>query len=599
MEKTKLPFISVLSKNYQLLKTVFKYCKPLSIYASIYILCNVITNLLEVYLVSFATVAFVDGIEISFIIKKIAGIILILLINTLYTSFYNNYVEVKYRFIYIKKIQCSLFKKALQVDAKEYDNPEFYDRFSRALRDSQFRGFRVYSTIIQFINSIAVTIAIGGYIFFNDKILILIILLSSIICVIIESYISKEYYDVYKKTEIDSRFYWYVNRTFYQQKNAALIKTTPLKKLLIEKYNEKAKTLEEKYYRSEKKIFFLYIFDYASTTLLQYGLSTMYLAHLLIKKRMNVASFTALLTALTKFTNFFLEIARLFVKLREHARYIDDFIWIRDYEGLIETKGGITPPSFESLKIDNISFAYDDKEVIKNMSLQINKNDKIALVGYNGSGKTTLVKLLLHLYETKNGTIYYNDIPYDKIDALKLRNKISIVFQDYQVYSTSVLENVLMRKKESDEDERIALDALDKVGMKNRVLSLKDGINTIVTREFNESGEAFSGGERQRLAIARVFASNADIYILDEPTASLDPIAEEKINNEIISKATDKTIIIIAHRLSSVVDCDKIILLKDGKIAEQGTHKELLKSGKDYAEMFYSQKHLYEKEEKD
>ena len=150
-----------------------------------------------------------------------------------------------------------------------------------------------------------------------------------------------------------------------------------------------------------------------------------------------------------------------------------------------------------------------------------------------------------------------------------------------------------MRKVTSPQDEEIVWNALEKVGMKEKIQNLPDGINTIYSREFGREGAVLSGGEGQKVAIARVFASNADIYILDEPTSSLDPIAERNINNLIIEKSEDKTIIIIAHRLSTVVDTDRILLIEYGKIVEEGTHQELIAKHGKYYEMFNTQAMLY------
>ena len=150
-----------------------------------------------------------------------------------------------------------------------------------------------------------------------------------------------------------------------------------------------------------------------------------------------------------------------------------------------------------------------------------------------------------------------------------------------------------MRHLETKEDEDLVWYALEKVGLKEKVASLPEGIHTLYSREFGKDGAVLSGGESQRLAIARVFASSADIYILDEPTSSLDPLAERDINNLIISQSKDKTIIIIAHRLSTVVDADRIILIEYGKIIEEGTHEELIKLKGKYHEMFMTQATLY------
>ena len=228
------------------------------------------------------------------------------------------------------------------------------------------------------------------------------------------------------------------------------------------------------------------------------------------------------------------------------------------------------------------------------MSIKVNKGEKIAIVGDNGSGKTTLMKLLLRFYNPSSGEILYNGINLSEYNEKCLRKEFSIVFQDFQIYAVSIAENVLMRRVINEEDEKRVYQALEKVGLTEKINSLKDGIYTQVTREFDRSGASFSGGEKQRLAIARVFASDANVYILDEPTSALDPLAEERINKLIIQNA-DKTMFIIAHRLSTVVDADKIYLIRHGQIKESGTHEELMALEGTYYTMFNTQKSLFEK----
>ena len=219
----------------------------------------------------------------------------------------------------------------------------------------------------------------------------------------------------------------------------------------------------------------------------------------------------------------------------------------------------------------------------------ITKGQKIAIVGDNGSGKTTLMKLLLSFYKPTSGEIIMNDINYSDISTKQIRSKYSIVFQDFQIYAVTIAENVLMRRMETEEDEQIVWDALRKVGLEEKIKRFKNGIHTLVTREFDRDGISFSGGERQRLAIARVFASNKDIYILDEPTSALDPLAEERINKLIINNAREKTMIIIAHRLSTIFDSDKIIVLDHGLKVEEGKHSDLVKMNGVYANIYRAQ----------
>lgn len=601
MMKTNTPKLNFLSKNFKVLRLVFKFCPQLLYLSIIYIICAVLTSVLKVYLISVAITHVLEGKEFIGLVTKVLFILIVELICLFGHVLYEDYFEPRYRNVYVKKIQTHLFKKVRQIDMLEYDNPVFYNKFSRALRDSQWRGFRVYRTFIDFIKSICISLALGTYIIIADPVLIVVILLSSFVAILSINEVHKLWYKLYKENETEHRFSWYINRTFYNVKYAAEIKTTNVPNLLIEKYKDSVKQIEKtslKYYKKmapHQSIF--HIFD----TLVAQGGTYIYLGYRLFNGFIKVADFSSSINATTSFYNNFMQAITTITTLKEHARYIDDFLWVMDYVPTIEKNEGISIEEFSGIKLENIYFKYHESKdyVINDLSFNLNRGDKIAIVGHNGSGKTTLIKLILKFYQLQEGTMYINGINYNEVNPFSLRKNMAVVFQDYQIYAVSIAENILMRKVKSKEDEENVYKALDKVGLLEKVKSLKDGIYTEMTREFDVSGEAFSGGERQRIVVARVFASNADLYILDEPTASLDPLAEEKINKLILSTAKDKTIIIIAHRLSTVVDTDKIYLMKQGTFTEIGTHQELLSLNGDYALMFNTQKHLYEIEKKD
>lgn len=599
MMKSKAPKLNMFSKNFKVLRLVFRFCPTLLWLAVIYITCAIVTSILKVYLISEAISYVLSGGSFIGLINKVLYILIAELICLFGNVLYEDFFEPRYRNIYVKKIQTYLFKKVKEIDMLEYDNPVFYNKFSRALRDSQWRGFRVYRTIIDFVKSICVSIALGTYVIITDPVLIIVILVSSFIGILAINEVHKLWYKLFKETELEHRFSWYINRTFYNVRFAAEIKTTSVSDLLIDKYQMSVNSLEKKTFNINKKMIPHQVVFNLFDRLLAQGGTYLYLGYRLFKGFIEVSEFSSSINATLSFYNNFMAAVTTITTLKEHARYIDDFLWVIDYEPKIEKDTGIEVDEFKQIKIENIYFKYHESKnyVINNLSFELNKGEKIAIVGHNGSGKTTLIKLILKFYELQNGNIYINDINYNDVNPFSLRKNIAVVFQDYQIYAVSIAENILMRKVRNKEDEEIIYNALEKVGLLDKVKSLKKGIYTEMTREFDVSGEAFSGGERQKIVVARVFATNADLYILDEPTASLDPLAEEKINKLILNTAHDKTIIIIAHRLSTVVDTDKIYLMKQGTFTEIGTHQALLDLNGDYALMFNTQKHLYESSE--
>lgn len=582
--------------NFLVLKFVFKFCPFLVVFTIINIITSVVKTLLEVIIIAKAITLITEQVNINIIINGLLIYIIGIAICVGYNTIYDNYIVLKNRIVYQKNIQEYMFKKVKYIDMALYDDPTFYDRFSRTMRDSIWRGYRAFNLIKNFIINIATTIALGSFIIVNDPILIIIIIISSIISVIALTKSNLVGYNNFKNIETEDRFMWYVNRIFYRQENAAELKTTNVSNLLIEKYQENIQTINKKTIRSYKKMAKYNVITCFSSNIISGLGSYLILLYRLAKHIIDIASFTTMINAVTKFQGKVLELANLITSLKNNALYVEDFIWMLEYNPEVEQRRKNIKFQFDSITLNDVSFRYPntDQDVLNNISMKALKGKKIAIVGVNGSGKTTLMKLLLNFYQVTKGSISLNEYNYNELDASQIRNEYSIIFQDFKIYAVTIAENILMRRVQSKEDEEIVWKALKSVGLDKKVKSLIKGIYTEVTREFDRDGANFSGGERQRLVIARVFASQKDIYILDEPTSSLDPISEERINKLIIENAKDKTMFIIAHRLSTVVDVDYIYLIDNGKIRECGTHHELMALNKRYALMFNTQKHLYE-----
>ena len=233
-----------------------------------------------------------------------------------------------------------------------------------------------------------------------------------------------------------------------------------------------------------------------------------------------------------------------------------------------------------------------DTMLLKNINLHIKPGEKIALVGYNGAGKTTLVKLLMRLYDVKSGAILADGRDIRQYDVKQYRNTIGTVFQDFMIFGGNVRENVIL-DVEAKADETRVKQALSDSGLMPRVEKLSAGLDTQLTTEFAKDGVNLSGGESQKLAIARVFYKDAGLMILDEPSSALDPIAEYQLNHAMMEATKDKSVIFISHRLSTTRLADRIIMLENGQVVEQGTHEELLAAKGKYAQMWKVQAGAY------
>ena len=226
--------------------------------------------------------------------------------------------------------------------------------------------------------------------------------------------------------------------------------------------------------------------------------------------------------------------------------------------------------------------------------MTIRKGDKIAIVGYNGAGKTTLIKLMMRLYDPTEGEILYNGMDIRELDTDEYRKQIGTVFQDFKIFATSIAENVMNGVYDEAADRETVLSALKNADFTENLETLPEGIETHLTREFNGKGTNLSGGESQKVAIARVFAADYPLVIMDEPSSALDPMAEYNLNQSILHNTEGKTVIFISHRLSTTRIADKIYMFDTGRLIEEGSHTELLEKNGKYAEMFRLQSEKYQ-----
>lgn len=269
------------------------------------------------------------------------------------------------------------------------------------------------------------------------------------------------------------------------------------------------------------------------------------------------------------------------------------------YFDIVNTKDDMTYGAKEldlsdkfEIEFENVSFKYPNMEsyALKNINIKINNGEHLAVVGRNGSGKTTFIKLMCRLYDVTDGEILINGINIKEYSKESIISLYSVVFQDFKIFSTTLAQNI--STNEEYDKERL-YDALDKANIKDRVLKMENKECTYLYKDLDKAGVEISGGEAQKLALARALYKDAPIVILDEPTAALDPIAEHEIYNRFNSFVENKTAIYISHRLSSCVFCDKIAVFDKSKLVESGTHQELLTAGEKYFELWNAQAKYY------
>ncbi len=494
-------------------------------------------------------------------------------------------------------INSLIFKKAQEVELGCYENPDFFDNYNRATWVVEKGGFkRIIEGSAWTIGSVVSIIFLVIYLVSLDPFLLFFIL-----CPVIVIGISTKKNNIELKKEIDMTPYErqkdYTRRTILLKDFAKEIKTTGIFEVVKKRFNsavEKNISVIKQY--GWKIALLEAVADFFGEIIPVCGGFGYGCYRLIALQNLQIADFSVLISAITTTRNKLNQLARYFAMQQKHCLWVQNLRDFLNYEPKL-TGGGIEPADFESLEFKNVSFRYEgnEKNTLSNVSFKINKGETFAVVGHNGAGKTTLSKLIMRLYDVTEGEILYNGINIREYDLLKYREKFASVFQDYMIFAMTVAENVLIDEVDSDNVAN-AQKALKQSGVYDKIQTLPQAENTLLTREFDNAGALLSGGEAQKVTIARMFAKKFDVAILDEPSSALDPVAESKMYDALIEGTKGKTVFYISHRLSSATRSDKILVFSKGRLTECGTHDELMALGGEYSEMFNLQASGYREE---
>ena len=499
-----------------------------------------------------------------------------------------------------------LFDKASNVDIACYENTEFYNSYTKAAAEIFQRGVSVVRNLSQVFSAALASIFVLYTMFQINAWVGLFGLAPTIANMTLGRLAGKAYYERDMENVPHRRRQDYVNRVIYLQRYAKEIRLTGIFSVLGRTYNDAMGGIikvSEKYwkklaaYNSLKSticfpLFFEGIWLFAA-----------FLA--MVQKSIEITDFVVLVNAAVSGTWMVISFVDALNETYKNALYADNLITFINYKPKIpEDAGGIpVPETIDHVELRNVCFHYEgsEKNALTNISFTLRRGELISLVGHNGSGKSTLVKLIMRLYDPTEGQILMNGVDIREYAVRDYRSLIGSTFQDFQIFSTSIQNNVIMGNRIAKGDpEQIARASLEKSGIIEKIDSIPGGMQATLTREFDDAGVNLSGGEAQKVAIARSFAKQCPILLLDEPSSALDPIAEYQMYKNYIAlckESTDngggKISLFITHRLSTAVLSDRIVHLEHGEITEVGTHAELMLANASYAEVFRKQAENY------
>ncbi len=593
----------VFKNNLYILKKVHQIQPGRILYNTTIVFINAIkTFLFQTFLLRIILNGFQQGIEYEKILYIGLALIAFELIGTAINDYFgeiyghlsNNKIE--------EAIKIEILKKSKEIDLISYEDQEFYDIYVKAIEESWNRIYQVMNTLQSVCWSVFYFLTTGIYILFINPIYILFSIVPFLISFFLGNKINRITFDFNNEIIMKSKHrIQYIDRVFLLPDYAKETHLTNVGTIFEKDFEMTMKEQLEKGKKRIKNIIKYKMLSFSLGHALCLFLSfAMVVYQTIVTKQILLGDGFIILNSIFSISAVFQNITESVKAFAEHSYYIGNLKKFLEYEVKIQSVESLPiDPNHFDIELQNVSFKYPSNEhmILKDINFKIKSKEKIALVGENGAGKTTLIKLIMRLYEANEGTILWNGQPINHYDVWNYRDQFKAVFQDFKLFNVSIAENILMRPLKEKWEEELVIEALKKAEIYDKVSSLPLGIHTIIYSELDKNSTNFSGGELQKIALARVFASYSKVVILDEPTSALDPISEYNMYQSMIEACQDKSAIIISHRLSSAILADTIYYLEDGKIIESGSHQELMDKKGKYAKMFQIQAKQYELKE--
>lgn len=596
-KKKKTNWKRTFKNNGYMLSILMRACPGYVIISFISVIMGVVNSfLLDTYLYVYALNALQQGTELKKVLITLGCMITYSILNMVIQRIMSCYLSLKYPLIdaYINNM---LQSKAVTVDLACFESSAFYDTYVKAGGDATDRAISVLDNILNIVWVVLKVGAVCTLIVTIDPIFLALAAIPLIFTLTLGKKRNRLKHEYKMRTKEVARQRDYVRRTFYLSDFSKEMRLTSMWRVMFRRMHDSVaemKDIVKKY--GYKMMFFRYLFDFAFDVLVYAAAIILAAFKTLVSKSMLLGDCFIVINEITNIAGSINYAGDMLLRLDENSLYIDNLRDFLEYEVRIrEDENAPEVESFKSLELKNVTFGYENQKhpALSNVCFKIKSGEKIAIVGHNGAGKTTLIKLLQRLYDPDEGEILLNGQSIKNYRLSSYRNMFGTVFQDYRLFAATVAENVMLRGNITDGDRQTISDALQKAGIYDKIQSLPHGIDSNVTKEFDSDGAVLSGGEAQKLSIARIFASGCEIVIMDEPTSALDPIAEQEMYRNMFEACSNKTVIFISHRLSSATMADRIYMFENGEIIEQGTHSELLSVNAKYADMWHKQADTY------
>lgn len=504
-------------------------------------------------------------------------------------NIYNGLQQIRIR-AYISSL---IYHGCKHIDIEHYEDMQFYDEYARAVENGAEQLQDTANLVSSFLSALLKIGTVIGLFLTLDYIFIIVAVIYCVQSWLTLKLMNKLFYQGYLLDTPVNRKADYINGIFWGYQYVKELKLYRAYDFFTRRFadiKEQLKALKKKRVADLLKI--LFTSNLAGSCLKAFV--NIYVIYQIVQGVYTVGDFTLIFASVTALSESMSGIINTIPNLKNNRKMIGSLIRLLDYGQEKPPCGNAALPDAGQMEItiDDVSFAYPnqkDQTVLQHISLKIREGEKIVIVGENGSGKSTFLKLLLGLYEPTEGTITVNGRECREYDQKERDRLFGVVFQDYLIYQISIAQNILFQEHFDEADEKLVWEALEFSGLADKVRGLEQGIHSVLSREFSEEGVFLSGGEYQRLAIARAYARKARWIVFDEPTSALDPIAANDIMTKLYRMGEHKTVICVSHRLATTSSSDRILVFDHGRIAECGNHRELMEKQGIYYQMFLKQ----------
>ncbi|MGN0611550.1 MAG: ABC transporter ATP-binding protein [Ruminiclostridium sp.] len=587
----------VISNSIHAFKAMTDYSKKFIPLIMIGFICAPIMQYLWSFISKFVIDMINDNRQVSALILLMTGFAVIQILSTMLNSFYKSkyylYIGARFRQIKLKN------RKIMSVNYECLEDKDIMDCYQKANNACNSNNVGVEGMMRSIVNLIMIIpIIVTGIVILGTMNIFIVI--AMIICAVIQFFISNRTNKKAKEKVWDPLAPWWRKHNYLVYTTSDFSAAKDIRMFgLREWLTDKFKALNKERYEAQKMNSKIWLFASIANTVIWTVIQAAVYGWLIlsvVNGNMSIGNFTLYLASSMTFfeyiNNLLNAVSDLFAKSREY----DDFRSFMDIDGGENNSGGKEVPvcSRYEFTFRNVSFKYPKAEnyALKNVNLTLKAGERLAVVGLNGAGKSTFIKLLMRLYEPTEGEILLNGVNIKEYNKNSYYSIFSPAFQEVNLFAFPLFMNVSMLPEDNTDKQR-AEQCVIASGLEEKLKELDKGIDTEMLKVIYDDGTDLSGGEKQKLALARALYKNAPVVVLDEPTAALDALAESKLYGDFDKFIGSKTAVYISHRLSSTQFCDKVAMFKDGSIIEYGTHSELMKMGGEYSNMFSVQAQYY------